>query len=506
MSKYEPRLPYYEIQRQALRKGWNKPGFGYLLEMGLGKSKILIDNICILREFGTLRRALIIAPMAACGNWYRKELPEHVPERVQRIAKILLWRGGRTDYERSMVQWLSGPDAPPLSILIVNIEAISAVRETVDVCRRFVEAGRCLVAVDESQQIKNHDSKRTEKIIALGRMAEFRRIMTGTEVTKWPLDVYSQFEFLYERCLGSGSFFGFRKRYAITRQVWVGGGASGGDPDAERKRRKITMVDGYRDLDSLTSLMEPHCIIAKKADCLDLPPKVRSRLEVELTSKQEEMYREIQSYGSAEIDGQYVSYKIAAGKVQRLHQVVCGHVTTESGEHREVPCNKLSVFEQYAESVSSPTIVWCAYLRDVQRVVEKLESMGRRVVRYDGSVSERDRAAAIYRFQGQYGGLTCPDGELADWFVGTPNSGGRAITLTRAKNVLYYSYTDDLELRLQSEDRAHRIGQTGTVVYTDLVAPGTVEDGILHSLMEKKSLADIIAEGPARFREVYGRV
>jgi SNF2 family DNA or RNA helicase len=104
------------------------------------------------------------------------------------------------------------------------------------------------------------------------------------------------------------------------------------------------------------------------------------------------------------------------------------------------------------------------------------------------------------------GERVCPDSEQADTFVGTPHAGGYGITLTAARAVLYYSNSYDLEKRLQSEDRAHRIGQTRSVLYVDLVARGTVDEKILEVLQRKLSLANLVMDGPARIRELMGSV
>ncbi len=75
------------------------------------------------------------------------------------------------------------------------------------------------------------------------------------------------------------------------------------------------------------------------------------------------------------------------------------------------------------------------------------------------------------------------------FFVGQPRTGGYGITLTAANTVIYYSNSYDLEIRLQSEDRAHRIGQTNKVTYIDLVSPNTIDEKILQALRSKIDIA-----------------
>ena len=106
------------------------------------------------------------------------------------------------------------------------------------------------------------------------------------------------------------------------------------------------------------------------------------------------------------------------------------------------------------------------------------------VVTYYGDTSTEDRQKAIEEFQDK-------DGDVR-FFVGNPKTGGYGITLTAANTVVYYSNNYDLEKRLQSEDRAHRIGQTGSVTYVDLIAEETIDEKIVKALRKKIDIANEI--------------
>ena len=502
MAKYEPKTPYYEIQKIALRQGWDKEAFGYLLDMGLGKSKVLIDNIASLRENRGLRRALIVGPKSICRNWRMKEIPEHLPDRHFSSARVVLWRGGHGAREREEIESALDPDYPGLTVLIVNIESISMIKRSYELCMKFVSLGKCLVGVDESSRIKNPDAACTVRLTAIGEKAEWRRILTGTPVEKNPLDLFSQFEFLKKSCLGFSSIYGFRSRFAVTRDIFIPMPGTEDPRTGESRRRKITVVESFRDLDELSRRMATHCIIAKKEDCLDLPPKMYSVRNVEMTEEQRRIYDSIKKYASAELaSGDHVSYQQIVVRIVRLRQILCGYAVDEHGCKHDVPTKKLDELQSLIEESSGRFIIWCAFREDVERVCQRLSDMGRRYVQFHGGVSEADRSEAILRFQGVYGDRVCSESDRADDFVGTPDAGGAGITLTAANNVVYYSNSDNYGKRAQSEDRAHRIGQTGTVTVTDLICPDTVEEGILENLREKKNLADLMSEGPARFRE-----
>jgi SNF2 family DNA or RNA helicase len=494
MSKYIPKLPYFDVQRESLRRGWDKQSFGYLLDMGLGKSKVLLDNICILYEFSTLRRVLIVAPKSVCLNWVKNEIRKHVPDRIIGQTRVISWHNGNRD--RALV------DYPGLTILVVNVEAISSSTLTVNFCEKFLKMGQCLMAVDESSTIKNYDSSRTKRITKLGRKAKWRRILTGTHVTKSPMDVFSQFEFLEPSCLGYESFFAFRAKFSISKKISIKAGV---DPrTGEERRREVSVVSGYRNLDDLRERMAPYCIIARKEDCLDLPPKMFQTRTVEMTEEQSRIYSALRDEASAEImDGSFVSYTIALVKILRLQQILCGHVVDEKGQGYSIPTKRPDVLEELIDETDGRMIIWCRFRQDVEIVSQRLREIKRSFVQFHGGTPDAQRADAVWRFQGEFDGETCPDRERVDFFVGTPDAGGRGLTLTAARNVVYYSNNYDADKRMQSEDRAHRIGQTGTVSYTDLICPETVEEGIVESLRTKKSLAEIMSEGPSRFRQMF---
>jgi SNF2 family DNA or RNA helicase len=486
---YEPKTSFFNHQRMALRAGWNKPGYGFLMEMGTGKSKVCIDNGAILYEYNSIECMLILAPKGVYNNWYVKEIPFHMPERILSSARMHLWTGGHSSKEKESLKSIMRP-SKGLRILIMNTEAISASNNAYIVAEQFVTSGKCLLIVDEASTMKNPQAIRTKKVIKLARHCHYRRIATGSPVTRSPLDLWSQFEILYPNCLGYKSYYAFRSRFAVMEQKSFG-------------PKKVDIVVGFRDVNHLSSLIAEHAFVVRKEDCLDLPPKMYEKRYVQLTDEQTRLYTELKSFAATEIEaGEFVSTHQVITMLLRLHQIVCGHVTSESGELHTIPTNRLDVLEEIVSEVSGKSIIWCQYRKDVDLVCERISKMGLRPVRYDGGTKTEERQQAIYRFQGELNGARCPEEAQADVFVGTPHAGGYGITLTAASTVIYYSCGYDLEKRLQSEDRAHRIGQEKSVLYVDLVAKGTVEEKIIQALQKKENLANLIMDGPARVRDL----
>jgi len=138
------------------------------------------------------------------------------------------------------------------------------------------------------------------------------------------------------------------------------------------------------------------------------------------------------------------------------------------------------------DEIEGKAIIWANYIYDIEHIVKevKKEYGENSVVQYYGAISSEKRQEAIEKFQD-------PDSPVK-FFVGNPQTGGYGITLTAASNVIYYSNGYDLEKRLQSEDRAHRIGQRKSVTYVDLVAPKTVDEKIKKALRKKINIASEI--------------
>jgi SNF2 family DNA or RNA helicase len=336
------------------------------------------------------------------------------------------------------------------------------------------------VLVHNCTFVKNPSAARSKRTVQLARLARYRRIMTGSPVTRSPLDVYGQMAVLQERPLGFSSYYSFRARYAVTKKMDVGG-------------RKFDVVVGYREVDDLQKRLAPHAFRVTKAECLDLPPKVYLRRDVELTDEQRRLYDEMKTYAMAEITagGPVVQATTVITQILRLHQLVCGYVVDEDGVEHPVGSARVEALLETVEEAPGKVIVWSRYRRCIADVVAALtKAYGlRSVVEYHGGTSAAERAAAVARFQGT--GETPHDPECR-FIVSNPQVGGFGNTWTRGTTEVFYANSYDLELRVQAEDRPHRAGQTESVTIVDLVAPGTVDEKILKALREKINLASAV--------------
>jgi len=462
---YKFKTKPYAHQLTALEKSWNRDTFAYFMEMGTGKTKVLIDNLAMLYDKGKVDGALIIAPKGVIGTWYNQEIPTHLPNHIENVS--VLWQSNINKKQKEKLDRLfeTGED---LHILIMNVEAFSTEKGT-DFAKRFLSSHKSMVAIDESTTIKNPKAKRTKNIISLSEICKYRRIMTGSPVTKNPLDLYSQCEFLNPYLLDFTSYFAFRNRYAEMKTLHMHG-------------RQIQVVSHFKNLGELSDTLKNFSYRVLKEDCLDLPDKIYIKRNVALTPEQRKVYESMKEKALAILNGKQVTSVSALTQLMRLHQITCGHFVADDGSIQEIKNNRLTELMDVLEETEGKAIIWAHYQHDIKNIIKEIEKVygPGSVVDYYGLTAQEDRQPNIKKFQ---------EDPTCRFIVGTPQTGGYGITLTQANNVIYYSNGYDLEKRLQSEDRAHRIGQKKSVTYVDLMAEDTVDENIVKALRKKINIA-----------------
>ena len=455
----------YAHQLTALEKSWNKETYAYFMEMGTGKTKVLIDNLAMLYDKGKVDGALIVAPKGVVGTWHNQELPAHLPNHIENVT--VLWQANINKKQQDKLDQLF-TTGHELHLLIMNVEAFST-SKGLNFAQKFLRSHKSLMAIDESTTIKNPKAKRTKNILSLSKLAKYRRIMTGSPVTKNPLDLYTQCEFLDPFHLNFSSYYAFRNRYAEMKTMHVSG-------------RSIQIVGGFRHLDELADSLKPFSYRVLKEDCLDLPDKIYMKREIQLTKEQNELYQQMRKEALATLNGKTVTTMTALTQLMRLHQITCGHFSADDGSVQEIKNNRLAELLDVLEEIEGKAIIWAHYQHDVKNIFKLLEDKygPGSVVHYYGKTLPEQRDYAIKNFK---------DNDKVRFFVGTPATGGYGITLVQANTVIYYSNGYDLEKRMQSEDRAHRIGQKKKVTYVDIIAEDTVDKKIVKSLRKKINIA-----------------
>ena len=460
---YKYKSKPFAHQEKALKMSWDKEVFAYFMEMGTGKSKVLIDNIAMLYNAGKINGALIIAPKGVYKNWYDQEIPNHMPDYVP--LKMGLWKTNPNAVDLKPM-FSTGAE---LHILLMNVEAFST-KKGLQFAHKFLSSHKCLIGVDESTTIKNPAAKRTKNILSLRTLAKYRRILTGSPVTKSPLDLFSQCNFLDPWLLDQSSYYSFRTRYAVCRKIQVNG-------------RQVEIVVGYRNLGELSEKLKPFSDRVLKDDCLDLPKKTYLKRTIDLSDEQKKVYDQMKKEALAVLNGKMVTSATVITQLMRLHQITCGHFTSDDGTIQEIKNNRIPQLMDILEEVEGKAVIWAHYRYDIEKILQAISKKygENSVVTYYGDTTTEDRATAIKKIQD-------PNSPVR-FIVGTPQTGGYGITLTGASTMIYYSNGYDLEKRQQSEARIDRIGQEKPMTYIDIMAENTIDDKIVKSLRSKVNIA-----------------
>jgi len=445
---------------------WNKEVFAYFMEMGTGKSKVLIDNISMLYDKGKINGALIIAPKGVYKNWYDSEIPTHLANHVHK--KAVLWQALINKKQEEKLSVLFKPDTD-LHILIMNVEAFST-KKGLDFAAKFLSCHETMVAIDESTTIKNPGAKRTKNILRLSKLCKYRRILTGSPVTKSPLDLFTQCYFLDPFLLDFTSYYAFRNRYAEMREAHFGG-------------RSVQLVTSYKNLDELSETLKNFSYRVLKDDCLDLPKKTFMKRIIQMTPEQNKVYQQMKKTALAELNGKVTTTMNVITQLMRMQQITCGHFKADDGTIQEIKNNRITELIDTVDEIQGKVVIWAHWRNDIETIVKHLkEEYGdNSVVTYFGDTSTDDRQKAIKKMQN-------PNSSVR-FLVGTPQTGGYGITLTGASTMIYYSNGYDLEKRQQSEARIDRIGQEKPMTYIDIIAEGTVDEKIVTSLKKKVNIA-----------------
>jgi len=468
---YRYKTKPYGHQEEAWEISKDLSEYALFMEMGTGKSKVIIDTFSWLYDRDKIDCVLIVAPKGNYMNWFNNEIPTHMPDRIKSV--MANWNAAAKKKEKIALDKVSLP-SDDLRILVMNVEAFST-SKGFKFAKRFVDYSRCMVIIDESTTIKNPGAIRTKNILKTAINAKYKRILTGEPVTRSPLDLYTQCQFLNPALLGFSSYYSFRNRYAIMINMSKG-------------NRSFKHIVGFQRLDELSDSVKHFSYRCKKQDCLDLPDKIYQYRFIDITPEQKRLYKEISEQAMTELEGKDMTVQNVLTEMMRLHQITCGHFKSDTGDVINVENNRVKELMSVLNEAPNKVIIWATYVQDIHTISDEIRHKygAKSVVQYYGAVSQDDRLEAVDRFQN--------DPECR-FFIGNPQTGGFGLTLTAASSVVYYSNSYNLEHRIQSEDRAHRIGQKNNVTYVDIICPGTVDERIVKSLRDKKQIAtQVMAE------------
>ena len=248
-------------------------GFGFLFEMGCGKTLTAIATMGAAYQMGAIKTVLIIAPTSVCSVW-PKEFDEYADFKYN-VAVLL----GDKQKRLATLRGLAAFPFKALLVAVINYE--STWRE--GIFEALLDWRPDMIVCDESQRIKEPKAKQSQAMHKLGDIAKYKLILSGTPIQNNAIDLYSQYRFLDPTVFGT-NFYAFRSRYAI-----MGG----------FDRRQIV---GYKDLDKL--IQKEHSIAYRvtKEEALDLPEQTFLTQYITLEGKDKQLYDKIKRDSFAELE------------------------------------------------------------------------------------------------------------------------------------------------------------------------------------------------------------
>lgn len=509
-------------QLERWRRTRDLKAWGTLWEQGTGKSCKTIMEAAWLFSTGKIDAAFVLAPNGVHANWVTDEMPTHWPTELGQPG--MCWyrsKSAETLWHQKEMQ--ACMDHKGFALMAMSYDALDTedkaakpgvrdheVKGGRTWAKEFLTKRRCVIIGDESSRIKTNTSRRTVLACKAAMLADYRRICNGTPVPNGPFDVYAQICFLdplvgprgglqspFWQRHGINSFEGFKVQFG----EWGVGYRYGVDKKTgEKKRIPFPELKGYKNLDVLHKWLDEISDRITKEDAgLNLPPKLYKTLRYELTGAQRRVYDRLKEESLAFLDsGELVTTPLMLTKMLRLQQVCSGYVAVDDPDGEPIvdigtENVRLDLLCEICEDLSHKAIIWTRFRRDVDLIMARLADMGRKAVRYDGSTNDAAKQAAKADFK---------TGD-AQFFVSNPAAGGTGLTLLgdqsenaaeelACKTCIYYSNSYNLEHRLQSEDRCHRIGQKWPVQYIDIIASDTMDDQVTASLKSKFDVASQI--------------
>jgi hypothetical protein len=491
MDDYKPVYPflgYQEIDFERFRYEKVMPN---LYEQGLGKSKVSLDIAADKFLRGEIDFLLVIAQRGVHSNWARFEAPKHLPEQCK--AQIAEWssqmRAAQRDACRALFE--NHEDRSYLRVLAMNAEAFGVPvkhykQKAAKIAGTVLDNFRVMLVVDEFS-FACRGGSRARRLTHLGKKAVVRHGLDGTPIAKAPLDLWQPFEMMRgdgEPLLGphSANRASFDARYADWRNQTITRMVNGTE-----KTHTFRQAWRYKNLDELGGHIDACGIRRTKSQELDLPPKVYQTLRVEMSPKQQQVYKDAKKLGFIlDCDGEMVETDKPSLRELRQQQILGGMLPHSIKSRRATPIEppeKIPRVQAVLDTVdkvqTGKVLIFCAFVPEVHMLAEVL---GNKAVTYMGAQNYEDpeeREENKERFLHD---------DAVQVLIGT-SAIARGHTLTVANTIIFYSHWPNYDIRMQAEDRAHRIGTNNSVLYVDIVTPNSIDTKRLEAVGRTFDLA-----------------
>lgn len=485
------KTPYLH-QKEILEETKDKEYWGWFLEQGLGKSAMALVNGVYLWRCNQIKGMLIITKNGVDDQFVEEAIPDHLPlQGGEYFAEAWHSSGEWRKFKK-----FSSTVKNRFIILAINCEALQTKRGLAAITK-FAQSMPCFLIVDESQEFSGLTAQRTKNLKKIAPMFPFRRLMSGTPSGGNPMHYLPQMDILSPRIFGIDRW-SYEKRYCVKeeQEAWVKLRDKAGNVvlnpatgKAIPVRKTFEVVTGYKNLEQLQDIISRYSSRRTKDECLDLPPKLYTKMYFDLSPEERKLYDSVKNSILAELaPGKFISSELAITKLIRLQQIACGFavfedlVTGERGKTLLAKPSRIEALLQRCSMVKTKTLIWSRFTTSTDQIIAALSEVygPETIVRYDGTVGPEQKQKNKLAFKRE---------AHIQWLVGNPKAGGVGLDLPEAENAFYYSNDYHLISRLQSEDRCHRIGTIHPVTYVDFIANNTVDDKILKALRNHYDIA-----------------
>jgi SNF2 family DNA or RNA helicase len=428
-------------------------GYGYLFEMGCGKSITAVATAGSLYLSGKIRSCLVVAPLSILGVW-QEEFAKFAD--FEYTLEILSGSGSK---KAATLRSLAGEK---LQIAVVNYESAWRLEKEIAVWKPD------LLIADEAHKLKNHTTAASKAMHRLGAKASYSLALTGTPITNRAIDIFSQYKFLNPDIFGN-SFYSWRNYYFD--MVGYGNHV----PKLKRNREY-----------ELTEKMHSIAYRATKAECLDLPETTDIVRRVSLEATAAKTYSALLKDSYAELAGGEITATNVLTRLLRLSQLTGGFIGADSEKPAQVSSAKLDALSDIIESVTESgqkLVVIARFVPEIHAIRKLCDKLHVGYATISGEI--KNRAEQVANFQ------TDPDCQV---FIGQIASAGLGITLTAASTMVFYSVDYSSANHEQARARIHRVGQTEPCTYIYLAAKGTVDVKVLQALQDKADLAKMLVD------------
>lgn len=418
-------------------------------DMGLGKT---VQAITFFRKIAAEGPILVVAPTSVCANW-QSEIKKFAPS-----LKVLMF--GTGDREESLRQAVAD------TVVIVSYGLLQSE------IKGFEKVYWRAAVLDEAQAIKNFHAKRSQAALHIN--ANFKLVTTGTPVENNLGELWSIFSFINPGLLGRRDVFQQKFAQPVERE---------NDSDA---------------LQRLNSIIHPFLLRRHKDQVLsDLPPKTEIKISVEMSPKEKEFYNNLRLEILRELEGHdeteaQMRIRVLAG-IMKLRLAVCWPGLLPGGA--DVPGAKMEAFlELLKEAISNGhrVLVFSQFVKYLSIVRDALADNGIKYQYLDGSMTQKERAAAVKEFQ---------EGDSPVFLISL-RAGGLGLNLTKADYVIHLDSWWNPAIESQASDRAYRLGQKKPVTIYSLCVKDSIEEKILALHHWKKGLADQLLAGNDKLENI----